>query len=184
MKIVFVASIMRNSIYIIYGFFIIFFKNHFLLKIISWLLRSIWLPGVHCIIVLYFQFFSIIYSIRIKLLKYIRFDRYLLNIWKLYAQFKPPILKRIRPKRGLKVLKSGYQKWWGWNVTYYIFYRVYQSFYFLPPKLLPYQLYPNVASSMILLQLIHIYRQMLVVKYDVVDTWFTKYSFIVLNVLF
>ena len=31
-------------------FFIIFFKNHLLLKIILWLLRSIWLPGVHCIL--------------------------------------------------------------------------------------------------------------------------------------
>ena len=33
-------------------FFIIFFKNHFLLKFIFWLMRSIWLPGVHCILVL------------------------------------------------------------------------------------------------------------------------------------
>ena len=34
------------------GFLIIFF-NHFLLKIIFWLLRSIWLPRVHCILVLF-----------------------------------------------------------------------------------------------------------------------------------
>ena len=36
-----------------YGFLIIFFKNHFLLKIIFLLMRSIWLPGVHCILVLF-----------------------------------------------------------------------------------------------------------------------------------
>ena len=33
--------------------FFSFFKNHFLLKIIFWLLRSIWLPRVHCILVLF-----------------------------------------------------------------------------------------------------------------------------------
>ena len=38
-------------------FFIIFFKNHFLLKIIFWLLQSIWLPGVHCILVLFLLLF-------------------------------------------------------------------------------------------------------------------------------
>ena len=35
-------------------FFIIFFKNLFLLKIIFWLLRSIWIPGVHCILVFFY----------------------------------------------------------------------------------------------------------------------------------
>ena len=52
MKIVFVASAIRNSLCIIYVLFIIFFKNHLLLKIIFWLLQSIWLPRVHCILVL------------------------------------------------------------------------------------------------------------------------------------
>ena len=60
MKIVFVASIIRNSLCIIYVFFIIFFKNHFLLKIIFWFLRSIWLPGVHCLLVLFFSNFSLL----------------------------------------------------------------------------------------------------------------------------
>ena len=55
MKIVFVASIIRNSLCIIYVFLLFFFKNHFLLKIIFWLLRSIWLPGVHCILALFDQ---------------------------------------------------------------------------------------------------------------------------------
>ena len=53
MKMVFVSSIIRNSLCIIYGFYIVYFKNHFLLKIIFWLLRSILLPGVHCILVLF-----------------------------------------------------------------------------------------------------------------------------------
>ena len=41
----------RNILCIIYVVFI-FFKNNFLLKIIFWLVRKIWLPGVHCILVL------------------------------------------------------------------------------------------------------------------------------------
>ena len=43
-------------------YFIIFLKNHFLLKITFGLLQSIWLPGVHCILVLFFLFFKISYE--------------------------------------------------------------------------------------------------------------------------
>ena len=49
----FVASIIRNRLCIIYEVSYHFFKNHFLLKIIFWLLRSMWLTGVHCILVLF-----------------------------------------------------------------------------------------------------------------------------------
>ena len=80
MKIVFV----RNSFCIIYGFFIIFFKNHFLLKIIFGFLWSIWLAGVHCILVLLYLsccalFMAKVYLIHISLilnLIYIRFFMY------------------------------------------------------------------------------------------------------------
>ena len=46
-------------------FFIIFFKNHFLLKIIFWLLWSIWLPRVHCILVLFTRRNTIFENLRL-----------------------------------------------------------------------------------------------------------------------
>ena len=48
--------------------YLFLFKNHFLLIIIFWLLRSIWLPGVHCILVLFQFFFSKNFSTQIFLL--------------------------------------------------------------------------------------------------------------------
>ena len=53
MKMVFVASIIRHKLCIIYAFLIFFvFKNYFWQNIIFLFLWLIWLPGVHCILVL------------------------------------------------------------------------------------------------------------------------------------
>ena len=57
---------------------IIFFKNHLLLKITFWLLRSIWLPGVHCILVLLFYVFS---SELLVLTFFIWINQYSLQSW-------------------------------------------------------------------------------------------------------
>ena len=52
--VMFVARIIRQKLCIIYAFFDFFlFKNHFWLKTIFLLLRDIWLPGFHCILVLF-----------------------------------------------------------------------------------------------------------------------------------
>ena len=52
-KMVFVERILRHKLCMIYAFFNFLFKNHFWPKIIFLLLRNIWLPGVHCILVLF-----------------------------------------------------------------------------------------------------------------------------------
>ena len=53
MKIVFLARIIRNSLCVIYSFLLFFFQKSLLTEIIFWLLWSIWLPRVHCILVLF-----------------------------------------------------------------------------------------------------------------------------------
>ena len=53
LKMVFVARMIRHKLCIIYAFFDFFlFKNHFWPKTVFLLLRGIWQPGVHCIVVL------------------------------------------------------------------------------------------------------------------------------------
>ena len=55
-----------------HNLWLFFFFNHFLLKITFWLLRSIWLPGVHCILVLFsivsstFDFLTILHNTKLS----------------------------------------------------------------------------------------------------------------------